>query len=114
MPVTNIHYFTVSFIPAKMFFKGFTQMSRAAIFLHKIIQKMKFSMKDFFSKCDQIRWKLQIWFTFTEEILNGKLIFLCSTNSDVYLVIQTNTQKPFIMINIVFTLCCIIIKNGQT
>ena len=31
-------------------------------------QKMKFSIKDFFSKCDQI----------TEEILNGKLQFLCS------------------------------------
>ena len=23
--------------------------------------KMKFSIKDFFSKCEQIRWKLQIW-----------------------------------------------------
>ena len=35
---------------------------------------MKFSIKDFFSKCDQI--------TFTEEILNGKLHFLCSAISD--------------------------------
>ena len=33
-------------------------------------QKMKFSVKDFFSKCDLV--------TFTEEILNGKLHFLCS------------------------------------
>ena len=33
-------------------------------------QKMKLSIKDFFSKCDQI--------TFTEEILNRKLHFLCS------------------------------------
>ena len=24
-------------------------------------QKMKFSIKDFFSKYDQIRWKLRIW-----------------------------------------------------
>ena len=24
-------------------------------------QKIKFSIKDFFSKCDQIRWKLWIW-----------------------------------------------------
>ena len=37
-------------------------------------QKMKFSIKDFFSKCDQIRRKL------TEEILNGKLHFLCSVS----------------------------------
>ena len=35
--------------------------------------KTKFSIKHFFSKCDQIRI-----FTFTEEILNGKLHFLCS------------------------------------
>ena len=38
-------------------------------------QKMKFSIKDFFSKCDQIRRV-----TFTEEILNGKLHFLCSVS----------------------------------
>ena len=24
-------------------------------------QKMKFSIEDFYSKCDQIRWKLWIW-----------------------------------------------------
>ena len=36
--------------------------------LHK---KMKFSIKDFFSKCDQISDLV----TFTEEILNGKLHF---------------------------------------
>ena len=44
---------------------------------------MKLFIKEFFSKCDQNRSFLQIWFpvdlvTFTEEILNGKLYFLCS------------------------------------
>ena len=34
-----------------------------------IAQKMKFSNKDFFSKCEEI---------FTEEILNEKVHFLCS------------------------------------
>ena len=38
--------------------------------LHK---KMKFSIKNFFSKCDQIRRKLRIW---SQEILNGKRHFL--------------------------------------
>ena len=37
-------------------------------------QKMKFSIKDFFRKCDQTADLV----TFTEEILNGKLHFLCS------------------------------------
>ena len=35
-------------------------------------QKVKFPIKDFFSKCDQIR------ITFTKEILNEKLHFLCN------------------------------------
>ena len=38
-------------------------------------QKTKFSIKDFFSKCDQIRRFFADLVTFTEEILNGKLCF---------------------------------------
>ena len=41
------------------------------IFVFCTAQKMKFSIMDFFSKCNQIR-------PFTEEILNGKLHFLFS------------------------------------
>ena len=40
-------------------------------------QKIKFFNKYFFSNCDQIHADLV---TFTEEILNGKLHFLCSVN----------------------------------
>ena len=39
-----------------------------------IAQKIMFSIKDFFSKCDQIRRFLQNWST--EEILNERLHFL--------------------------------------
>ena len=39
-------------------------------------QKMKFSIKGFFSKCDQTVTADLV--TFTEEILNGKLHFLCN------------------------------------
>ena len=38
---------------------------------------MKFSIKDFFSRCDQIRSTADS-VTFTEENLNGKLHFSCS------------------------------------
>ena len=41
-------------------------------------KKMKFSIKDFVSKCDQIRSPTYL-VTLTEEILNGKNYFLCST-----------------------------------
>ena len=42
-----------------------------------IVQKMKSSIRDFFSKCDQIRRKLADLVTFTEEIFNGNF-YLCS------------------------------------
>ena len=41
-----------------------------ACYLHCTAQKMKFSINDFFSKCNQIK--------FTDETLYGKLHFLCS------------------------------------
>ena len=41
-------------------------------------QKMKFSIKYVFSKCDQIANLI----TFTEEMLNKKLYFLCSARTD--------------------------------
>ena len=53
---------------------------------------MKYFIKDFFSKCNQIRWKLQETVdlvTFTEEILNGKLHFLCSDSKVFFYYIKT-------------------------
>ena len=49
---------------------------------------MKFSNKEFFSKCDQIRSKLRILLKFTEEILNRKLHFLCSELHKSYISFQ--------------------------
>ena len=47
-------------------------------------QKMKFSIKDFFSKCDQPNPKETVdLIKFTEEVRNGKLQFLCSDHSYV-------------------------------
>ena len=48
---------------------------------------MKFSIKDFFNKYDQI--------TFTEEILNGKLHFLCSEKSIKALFYQVYKSADF-------------------
>ena len=41
-------------------------------------QKMKFSIKHFFSKCDQIRSFLRIWSRLLKKPLSGKLHFLYS------------------------------------
>ena len=40
------------------------------------VQKIKFSIKDFFSKCDQIRRKLRIWSYLLKKIPNGNIHFL--------------------------------------
>ena len=40
-----------------------------------IVQEMKFSIKDFFSKCDQICRKLQIWSHLLKRSLKGNFIF---------------------------------------
>ena len=39
-------------------------------------QKMKFFIKDFFSKCDQIRSFLRIWYHLLKKILMENFIFL--------------------------------------
>ena len=47
------------------------------VVVHKIhyIKKMKFSIKYFFSKCDQIRRKLQIWSHLVKKSLMENFIF---------------------------------------
>ena len=46
---------------------------------------MKFSIKDFFSKCDQIRRKLQIWSHLLKKFLMENFIF-CAVIPDRILI----------------------------
>ena len=52
-------------------------------------QKVKFSVKDIFSKCEQIRRKLT--FTFTKKVFNGKLHFVFSLK---YILAKTGNNIP--------------------
>ena len=65
------------------------------IWSHPLYKKMRFPIKDFFSKCDQIRS-----FKFIEEILNGKLHFLCC----VHCAIVSSDCTKFIvsLLNVVY------------
>ena len=56
----------IMFIVTQRFYKPYWKS------LHK---KMKFSIKDFFSKCDQLQFLADV-VTLTEEILKRKLHFL--------------------------------------
>ena len=62
---------------------------------------MKFSIKDFFSKCDQIRSFLRIG-QFAEDILNGKLYFLCSSYYcfHIFFIFDWISQIMFALVNV--------------
>ena len=47
--------------------------------VHTAQKKMKFSIKDLFSKCDQIRWKLRIWSHLQKKSLMENFIFCAVT-----------------------------------
>ena len=54
-------------------------------------EKMKFPIKDFFSKCDQIRRKLRIWLHLLKESLTENFIF-----SGVYPAAILPVQSPIV------------------
>ena len=47
----------------------------SVVYAKDTAQKMKFSIKDFFSKCDQIHRKMQIWSHLLKESLMKNCIF---------------------------------------
>ena len=59
---------------------------------------MKFSRKEFFSKCDQICILSLIWSSFTEEVFNGKLHFLCSGHCTVFYSDITEVDLMFFLL----------------
>ena len=61
-------------------------------------QKMKFSIKDFFSKYDQIHRKLRIWSHLLKKFLMENFIFLCSDTALIsfsfyYHVVHSTIQQ---------------------
>ena len=51
---------------------------------------MKFSIKDFFSNCDEIQFSANL-VTFAKEFINGKLHFLCSVQD--YLEVNIHLRR---------------------
>ena len=52
-------------------------------------QKMKFSIKDFFSKCDQIRRNLRIWSHLQKKSLIEYFVF-CALNGAIKNEVKNN------------------------
>ena len=73
-------------------------------------QKMKFSIKDFFTKCDQIRRKLRIWSYLLKKSLMENFIFLCNGKYlfDVILF-HSSIQNSIYLTYLSFSPYCIVI-----
>ena len=62
------------------------------------VQKIKFSIKDFFSKCDQIHSFLRLWSHLLKKFLIKKIIFCAVGFSGPHSSIRTETEcKDFIL-----------------
>ena len=76
-------------------------------------QKMKSSIKDFFSKCDQIRRKLRIWLLFLKKSLLENFIF-CGMCPILWLCQSRDLHGEVKHLHdLALTLSCKILKNGQ-
>ena len=64
-------------------------------------QKMNFSIKDFFSKCDQIRRKLRIWLHLFKKSLMGNFI-VCAVIIDVCCAQWENKDKNLIYLTFIW------------
>ena len=76
---------------SKLIRKSYTWAISYKIYLYTA-QKRKFSIKDLFRKCNQIRRKLQIWSHFLEKPLMEKFIFYAL----VYAFCKTEIVKSFL------------------
>ena len=65
-------------------------------------QKMKFSIKDSFSKCDQIRRKLRIWSHLLKKSLMENLIFCAGGILDVWRFTSNSTSLQFEVYQTIF------------
>ena len=57
---------------------------RCSIILYTLHKKIKFSIKDFFSKCDQIRRNLRIWSHLLKKSIMENFIFCAVTQASLH------------------------------
>ena len=100
------HLFDIIFLHLTFWFKMVSCKVTSTSFCHcrsvgryfpTAAQKMKFSIKDFFRKCDQIPSFLRIWSHLLKKTLTGKFIFCAVQQGHVsyWLVRQCTSQELF-------------------
>ena len=74
-------------------------------------QKMKFSVKDFFSKCDQIRRKLRIWSHLLKKSLMENFIF--SAVNLLSMFPEWLGKKKLFIVNLIFLIKPFFLHNQK-
>ena len=79
--VFGVQKFHEYFVPHKYFVTNFVHFQKLGTYT---AQKMKFSITDFFSKCDQILSKLRIQSQLLNKSVMENFIFFCSDTAQNY------------------------------
>ena len=74
---------------------GIPPLSVQVCLIKSLHKKTKFSIKDFFSKCDQIRSKLQIWSHLLKKSLMENFIFCAVKFNGKNVLSSNNLAFPF-------------------
>ena len=90
--VLNNHLHFFFFIYLFIYFSFTNWFCWPRITIQITAQKMRFSIQDFFSKCDQIRSFLRIWSYLLKKSLMENFIF-CAANAEY--VILVNVTSPW-------------------
>ena len=77
----------------KVLWKNAQTSLRLTVRTHVTAQKVKFFIKDFFSKCDQILRKLRIWSHLRKKSSMENFIFLCSVS---YVKVKNSMSKALL------------------
>ena len=88
----HLHFFYFYFFNLFIYFSFTNWFCWPRITIQITAQKMRFSIQDFFSKCDQIRSFLRIWSYLLKKSLMENFIF-CAANAEY--VILVNRTSPW-------------------
>ena len=79
---------------------GISEHEKKSDFSQATTQKLKFSIKDFFSKCDQIHRKLRIWSHLLKKSLTDNVIFCAVNNANAQILFTKQSENTFVKLKV--------------
>ena len=79
---------------------GISEHEKKSDFSQATTQKLKFSIKDFFNKCDQIHRKLRIWSHLLKKSLTDNVIFCAVNNANAQILFTKQSENIFVKLKV--------------